>query len=330
MKDRLSKLMNARAENIVNGPRVNMAYLPDCTSFPLLMTPRYSGIIPGEWIRSNRDIFYNELNRCGAVLFRGFDIDTVEKFQQFIGAFDSAPVEYKLRSSPRYEVATNIYHSTTYPEDQNINMHSENSYALNWTMNIVFCCITPADEQGQTPIADNRMVYNYLTSDTRDKFAAKGVRYVRNISKGLGLSWQEVFQTDKREEVETECLNNKMEFKWKSDDWLVLSWNNQAIYRHPRTDEMIWFNHAFFFNKYALNEEVLSSLGPDEELPFNTYFGDGSSISKEEIDEIRSAYEKATIEVTWNKGDVLFLDNMLMAHGRRPYKGNRKVIVSMF
>jgi hypothetical protein len=47
------------------------------------------------------------------------------------------------------------------------------------------------------------------------------------------------------------------------------------------------------------------------------------------MDELRSAYLKETIFFPWRRGDVLFLDNMLMAHGRAPYTGPRKVLVGM-
>jgi alpha-ketoglutarate-dependent taurine dioxygenase len=330
MQKRLTKLINTHAQNIVNTPRVDCSLLSNEANFPLVISPRSSGLILTEWIKENRDMVTHRLNEHGAILFRGFQVDTVDKFKDFVNIFDPNPLEYKQRSSPRFEVAKNIYHSTTYPADQSINMHSENSYALQRTRKIVFCCIQPAGEQGETPIADNRLVVSYISEATKKKFMEKGVRYVRNISKGIGLSWNEVFQTWDKDAVAEECRRNGMEFKWDGDDRLVLSWNNKAIYDHPETNEQIWFNHAFFFNRYALPEEVLSSFESDEDLPFNTYFGDGGQIAKEEIEEIRMAYEKASVKFPWAKGDVLFLDNMLMSHGRSPFKGNRQIIVSMF
>ncbi len=72
------------------------------------------------------------------------------------------------------------------------------------------------------------------------------------------------------------------------------------------------------------------AIGTEEELPFNTFFGDGEEIRRETIDEIGMAYENATVTFPWKKGDVLMLDNMLFSHGRRPFKGDRSVVVSMF
>jgi hypothetical protein len=329
MNSRLEKLKNAAAGNIISHPKVQFSAFPGNPQFPLIISPFSSGLILAEWARKNGQIIDNLIHTHGAILFRGFEVDSIEKFKQFLDVFDTAPLEYRQRTSPRYEVARNIYHSTTYPADQSINMHSENSYAVKWAMRIVFCCLQPAAEQGETPIADNRLVLKYLKQATIDKFLNRGVRYVRNISRDLGLPWQEVFQTSSRAAVEEECKANGMRFSWDDEDRLRLSWDKPAIYNHPVTNEPLWFNHAFFFNRYALDEVACSTFQSDEELPFNTFFGDGSAISEDEIKEIRAAYEQATIVFPWLKGDVLFLDNMLMAHGRKPYRGLREIIVSM-
>jgi Taurine catabolism dioxygenase TauD, TfdA family len=329
MKSGLAKLLSTKADSGDSTSKVEFSFLFEEENFPLVIKPESSGLILAEWIKANMELFNQKLIVHGAILFRGFEINTVERFKDFMSVFDSSLLEYRQRSSPRYEVSKNIYHSTTYPEDQSINMHSENSYSPNWARKIIFCCIQPAAEQGETPIADNRLVVKYLTPPTRDKFLKNGVKYVRNISKGIGLSWQEVFQTTEKAQVEEECMASGMTFKWISDDQLILTWNNRAIYSHPDTHEEIWFNHAFFFNKHALSKAYLSAFDSVEDLPFNTYYGDGSEITEEEIEEIRAAYEKATVVFSWVKGDVLFLDNMLTAHGRSPYKGDRKIIVSM-
>jgi alpha-ketoglutarate-dependent taurine dioxygenase len=330
METKLSKLLRTKAENVANAPRVEYSSLAGEQPLPLVVRPRSSGLILTEWVREHKELLAQQLDAHGGILFRGFGINTVEKFRQFIGVFDAAPLAYKQRSSPRYEVAENIYHSTTYPADQSINMHSENSYSAGSPRRIVFCCVQPAAVQGETPIADNRLVARYLSPATREKFRQRGVKYVRNLSRGIGLSWQEVFQTDDRQTVEAECRNGRMQFAWEGDDRLVLSWTGGAFYDHPAAPEPVWFNHAFFFHKYALPDEVRATFDSDADLPFNTYFGDGSEISRAEIEEVRAAYEKATVRFPWEKGDVLLLDNMLTAHGRSPYQGDRQIIVSMF
>lgn len=143
------------------------------------------------------------------------------------------------------------------------------------------------------------------------------------------MSWQEVFQTDDPKIVEEECSKNGMKFIWNDNNRLTIEWKKEAIWEHLETGEEVWFNHGLFFNQYMLDQEIFSSV-EENELPNNTYFGDGSSIPKIIIEEIKNAFDKSLVEFSWQKGDVLFLDNMLMAHGRNPYKGDRKIIVSMF
>ena len=67
----------------------------------------------------------------------------------------------------------------------------------------------------------------------------------------------------------------------------------------------------------------------EEDVPANTYYGDGSPIEPEVLDEIRDAYGSATVSSAWRRGDILLLDNMLTAHSRTPYVGERKILVGM-
>ena len=40
-------------------------------------------------------------------------------------------------------------------------------------------------------------------------------------------------------------------------------------------------------------------------------------------------YSDLSIVFPWREGDVLMLDNMLTAHGRKPFVGKRKVVVGI-
>lgn len=329
MKSNIKTLKNFKAKKTNNTDQVETSFLDNQSSFPLVVKPTSLGLNLNTWIVENKEKVEKKLNDCGAILFRDFKINTVEKFQELMSDFQNDMLTYNFRSSPRYELTKDVYVSTTYPNDEHINMHSESSYAPAHPNKITFCCITPAQVRGETPIADNRIILENLSEKTKNKFLTKGVKYKRQLTKLLGLPWQEVFQTSNKEEVAIECKKNGMNFNWIDEDHLVLDWNKKAIWEHPSTNEQIWFNHALFFNKYSMNESVLNSLDWSSELPNDTFFGDGTEISKEEIQEIRLAYEKATIKFPWEKGDVLFLDNMLMSHGRSPYEGERKIIVSI-
>ena len=129
---------------------------------PLLITPSPEVADPVEWMTVHRKEFETELTRYGGILFRGFEIRTAADFNRFTKCFDTAPLPYMFRSSPRQELdksLKNIYQSTSYPNDRSINMHNESSYSRVWGRKIVFCCLLPALEGGETPIADSERFY---------------------------------------------------------------------------------------------------------------------------------------------------------------------------
>ena len=39
--------------------------------------------------------------------------------------------------------------------------------------------------------------------------------------------------------------------------------------------------------------------------------------------------DAAAVDVDWRAGDLMVIDNMLLAHGRRPFTGPRRVLVAM-
>jgi hypothetical protein len=192
--------------------------------------------------------------------------------------------------------------------------------------------MTSADKGGETPIADSRRIYTRVSQKIRERFAEKRVMYVRNFGDGFGLSWQTVFQTTDKSVVEQFCRSCGIETQWKANDRLRTRQVQLAIARHPRTNEMVWFNHITFFHISSLDaptrETLLAELG-EEDLPYNTYYGDGSEIESSVLDEIRDAYRQETVLFPWQPTDILMIDNMLTAHGRTAYEGPRKIAVAM-
>ena len=47
------------------------------------------------------------------------------------------------------------------------------------------------------------------------------------------------------------------------------------------------------------------------------------------MEHIGQVYEDVCVEFPWEEGDMIALDNMLVAHARRPFGGPRKILVAM-
>jgi alpha-ketoglutarate-dependent taurine dioxygenase len=302
-------------------------------SLPLLIQPAVGGIDLLEWVGRQRDFVSRNLEAHGALLFRNFDLRGAADFESFArAASDGEPLPYKERSSPRSRVAGNIYTSTDYPADQSIFLHNENSYQQTWPMKIFFYCAVAPEQGGETPIADTRRVFARLSPELRRRFVEKGWMYVRNFGEHFGLPWQTVFQTSDRERVEGYCRDNGIEVEWREGDRLKTRAVRPAVSTHPLTGEQLWFNHATFFHVTTLAPTVRDfflSTFKEEDLPTNTYYGDGSPLEESALEELRRAYGEETVSFTWRQGDILLLDNMLAAHGRAPYTGPREILVGM-
>ncbi len=299
---------------------------------PLLAEPAAPGVSLASWAAANRPLLEENLQKHGGILFRGFDLREPEDLETFIQAVSGESLEYRERSSPRHTVKGNIYTSTDYPASHPIFLHNENSYQREWPLKIFFFCRQASEQGGETPIADVRKVLARISPEIRDRFAERKWMYVRNFGDGFGLSWQTVFQTTDKGAIERHCREWGIESEWKDGDRLRTRAVRQAIARHPKTGELVWFNHATFFHVSTLEplvREALRQEFEDGELPANTYYGDGSPIEPEVLDHLRAAYRAETVSFPWRQGDLLMLDNMLVAHGRAPFSGQRQILVGM-
>ena len=321
-----------RAINLSPEKLVRAELLDPDRSLPLVIEPVVEGLDPIAWAASNREFIQAHLLKHGGILFRNFDVNTAAEFGQFMRAVSDEVIQYRERSSPRHEVDDRVYTSTDYPASQSIFPHNEHSYSRVFPLKISFFCLRPADQGGETLIGDCRKVLRHISPDIRQRFVGKKWMYVRNFGDGFGLSWQQVFQTEDRATVERYCSQNMIEFEWKDGNRLRTRQVRPVVARHPATDETVWFNHATFFHVSTLNptlrEGLLAEFG-EEDLPNNTFYGDGSPIEPVVLDNLRDAYLKEMIPIRWQKGDIVVLDNMLTAHARAPYAGTRKILVTM-
>lgn len=299
-------------------------------SLPLVIEPvKEMDLI--DWLAEHKAALEPLLLEHGGILFRNFPILGAADLQNCIQAFSGTPLQYVEQSSPRTAVEGNIYTSTDYPPEERIAMHCENSYRNAWPLRIFFHCVQPAGQGGETPIADVRKIYHRIDPQILRRFQEKKVMYVRNFGGGFGLPWEKVFQTQDKGEVEAFCRAGGLQAEWNGEQLRTRAVRD-PVKKHPRSGEPVWFNHAVFFHVSSLKKEdreTLLELFEPEELPTNTFYGDGAAIEDSTAEHVRNAFEEETILFPWQKGDLLVLDNMLVAHGRMPYQGPRRILVGM-
>lgn len=299
----------------------------------LVIEPRESSFDYAVWIKSNLAAIESYLMLYGGILFRNLGICSLSEFNNVVQMICPDLLEYVYRSTPRTRLGGRIYTATEYPKHKTIPLHNENSYSLSWPNKIFFFCALKANQGGETPIADSRKIYQMLDPEIREEFERKGVKYVRNYTPGIDLSWQEVFQADCKEEIEKFCREHNINATWNREGpELTTHQVCQATVEHPATREKCWFNQVHLFHPLSLNEEerliLLKEVG-EMALPRQVFYGDGTHIGIDVLQHIQQAFEKAKYKFEWQKGDMLMLDNILKAHGRETYEGERKIAVAM-
>ncbi|MDT4991565.1 MAG: hypothetical protein QOH97_1457 [Actinoplanes sp.] len=310
---------------------VTTSHLPGLPDLPLVIEPATPDVdLPG-WLAADTGAMDDHLHRHGAVLLRGFGGGSVERFEQAAAAI--CPTLFREYGDlPREGDSAQVYKSTPYPRDQVIAFHNESSHLHEWPMRQFFSCIVVAQQGGETPIVDCRQVYRKLRPELAEQFATRGLRYVRNFIESVDVSWSRFYGTDDRAVVERKCAETGVELAWE-DDGTLRTWRQApAVLTHPRTHETVFFNQLALHHPSCLDPDTrqsLESLYGVEGLPRNVFWGDGEVIDDEIVAEVRELMDRESLAFAWREGDILVIDNMLVAHSRSTFVGPRKIVVAL-
>ena len=114
------------------------------------------------------------------------------------------------------------------------------------------------------------------------------------------------------------------------DDQLILDERDRNRRAHPGRGRVLVraLEDAPVRLAPAVRESLLSMM-KEEDLPRNVYYGDGSPIEDSVVDYLRELSQKLCVSFPWQEQDILMLNNMLVAHSRNPFVGERKIVVAM-
>lgn len=287
------------------------------------------------YYKNNRSEIEKQLENYGAIKFRGVTIESQEDFQWIIDSISEKFLSYIDGNSPRTKLSGNVYTSTEYDKTQIITMHNELSYSHQWPGKLFFSCLQVAASGGETLLADSRELLKVIDKNIVDEVENKGVTYIRNLHAGMGMgpSWQDTFETEQKAEVEVHCKRLQIEYEWKDDDSIRLIHKRNGVLTHRNTDAKVWFNQIDQFHPSHLGEEYYETMKMlfenPEDFPMYVQYGDGSEIGEPVVKNILNAIDSVTQAPKWGKNEILLVDNELVSHGRNPFTGDRRVLVSM-
>lgn len=321
----------AVAAPLPSGSPVKTGFVTPGDTYPLVMSPAAGRVDLAAWAAENREAVTSSLLAHGAILFRGFNIATPAEFERAAGAV--CPELFgEYGDLPREGVSGKVYGSTPYPANQAILFHNESSHLPRWPLKQFFACMQASEKGGETPLLDCREVARLLDKETLDRFAEKGLLYVRNFCEGIDVSWQHFFKTEDKKVVEKICEDGGMSCEWVKGRTLRIKQKARAVAKHPKTGETVFFNQVQLHHPYCLDpatRKSLVALFKEDGLPRNVYYGDGSKIEDSTMAALDKLFWSTAKSYPWENGDMIMLDNMLIAHARKPYVGPRKIVVAM-
>lgn len=271
-------------------------------------------------------------NKYGFILFKNFKVKNLEDFNSAVKSIHKKIVGYEEASTPRSKVKGKIYTSTQISAEREIPLHNEMSYASKFPKHLWFYSDTVAKKGGYTTIANSKKIYDSINKKIVKEFEEKKVLYIRKFGLGFDLSWQTTFNTNSKSKVNNYCKINNIKFKWLPGKKLItFKKNNFSIYNN-KIKSRVWFNQAHLFHKSNYDKKTLSLMKKvygEDFYPRDAKFGNNTEIPNSYMSSIRKVLKTNTYNIKWGKGDVALIDNLLVAHGRSKYIGERKVYVVM-
>ncbi|CAF3545309.1 unnamed protein product [Rotaria sp. Silwood1] len=284
--------------------------LEDGSPFPLVLVPTsdrlksLSDVV--SFVEQHRDELLSRLLHCGAILFRDFPISNALEFDTFARTFNWIQLPYVGGAAPRQQVTDIVFTSNESPPSEPIPFHHEMAQVPKFPKHLLFFCELPSKSGGQTPIAYSPMVYNRINNALPDfvrKLEEKQIRYTRILPDGddpqsaIGRGWQSTYQTKDREHAEQVC-------------------------REQGTGKKSWFNSI-----------VAAYMGWSDKRNDGkkaVTFADGEMMNEKDIHQCATILDESSVSFTWQKGDVLLIDNRQVLHARKSFEPPRRILAALF
>jgi hypothetical protein len=278
-----------------------------------------------------KELLDAKLRQHGAILLKGLPISTAAHFSEFVQGL-GWPSVAKHGVSERQEYEKDVFGaSDDVPDDFCLAPHNEQAYygpdgASTYPRRILFCSLQPARSGGETPVALNREVLSTLRPEVVEKLRP-GVFYEQRMPSGsrsdpmvqnLGGAqpWQKAFNVDTKAEAEAEVAKQGCTATWGLNDELIVQRHGATFVPscRPQVDgcEEIWLNQAHNFYSFTVR------------------YADGKEIEEEILSHLNAELWRHSVGFTWQRGDVLCIDNEVCTHARTSFEGPRKNCAAFF
>ena len=120
------------------------------------------------FVKANQAELEAKLAKSGALLFRGFPLDSAETFDVFSAGFGYPNFTYQesLSNAVRINFTERVFTANEAPKDVEIFLHHEMAQTPISPSKLFFFCKTAADEGGATPLCRSDKLFEALKAET--------------------------------------------------------------------------------------------------------------------------------------------------------------------
>jgi hypothetical protein len=303
--------------------------------FPLVLKCETAGATLEDavtWARGLRNELIEMAGQDGAVLFRGLPLYRPEDCDAFVAAFGLTNFPYKesLSNAVRVNWTERIFSANEAPADVTIYFHHEMAQTPIFPAKLFFFCQQPAEEGGETPLCRSDVLFEKL-AERCPKFARdceeKGLRYsnvmpAENDPKsGMGRSWKSTLRAETRAEAEARLREIGYDWEWLADGSLRATTPVLPAVQEVAPGRKVFFNQLI---------AAFQGWKDDRNDPTKAIrFGDGSPLDRDAVNVATELAYQLAFDLPWQRGDAVLVDNFLTMHGRRTFRGTRKVLASL-
>ncbi|KAF8389813.1 hypothetical protein HHK36_024332 [Tetracentron sinense] len=274
-------------------------------------------------LKNNKDWFEAMIVKNSAVLLRGYDIRNAEDFNEIIETFGWDDIRY-VGPAPRTHVYKRVWTANEGPLSEFIYYHHEMVLIKEFPKKVILFCEVPPPEGGETPFVPSFRVAERMLEEfpkVVEEMEKKGLKYTftalsnNDTSSMRGRGWEDAFGTSDRAEAERRAKALGMDMEWLPNGGVKTVLGPRSLMKvfDGRKGRRMWFNTLV--GMYG--KEFSSAM-----------MADGTTIPENVVKRCEQIIEEESIQFKWEKGDILFFDNLALLHGRRPSLPPRRVLVA--
>ncbi len=293
---------------------------------------------------------YGVIDQQGALLVQDTGLKSIREYSEFLSSVGYRNHSYLGGSSPRTDQGGSVYTATEIPADITIPIHQEMSYLNSMPDYISFFCEDPPQNDQKTNlIGDMRKFTDRLPVELKNRYKGKRSSLRRMLpptGKNTGFyrakkSWQETLGTNNREKALAIAGQKGWKLSWTDNDFLEIIQEPVPFFRtHPIHGE-IWCTQALSYQpmtrrltakKDGRTEDLQlldSALDNAPETIDQMIMENGSSVPPKDS----RIWFEISLEIqtpyALRQGDIIILDNILMAHGRSQFTGPRRIFTAL-